>query len=505
MEHSIQEPSLRYLVGVLWNRRWAVTGIVTLTMLIALVYVFIVRDDLYMVSARVLVKIGREQAPPATVLGSGPQVIGYRSAEVNTETEIFQSRQLYEQLVADLGLDKPGLPPVPPAGVFQRVRFELKAISKALSDWKDELLIRVGLRPRLDERQKVIAQLQKSIVVEAATDSNVFIAVLSTPFRKGGAALLNHHIENYLRYRQKVYAENSVQLFVDEVERTTSQLDSMDKQLQEFENRSQITSYEKQKDVLVERLSQAQSAENDAGIVLRDIEGKVRRMEAVLRAARPNFGSIGDFPRESLPHNLLNQLAELDREREQLRLKELDSSDKIRNNREQFQVVAGMLEANLRALLEERRSQYGSRQKSREGIQRDLAGMHAAQVRWRDMKRQIADLENHNLFYRRKLEETRANDSMNVRELGNVVVIERPADPIQPVGIRKTALLEIALAVALVLGLAWITILEFFDTRVKSPEELERYMGKPVFAVLGERSRARFPVSKRAVLTDGTP
>lgn len=54
----MQEPSLRYLVGVLWNRRWAITSIVTLTMLIALVYVFIVRDDLYMVSARVLVKIG---------------------------------------------------------------------------------------------------------------------------------------------------------------------------------------------------------------------------------------------------------------------------------------------------------------------------------------------------------------------------------------------------------------------------------------------------------------
>jgi uncharacterized protein involved in exopolysaccharide biosynthesis len=504
MKPPNQEPSIRFLAGVLWKRRWALTSVVLLTMLIGVFYIFIVRDDLYMVSARILVKLGREQAPPSTILGSGPQVIGYRSAEVNTETEIFQSRQLYEQLVTDLGLDKPGAPPVPPAGLFQRVRFELKAFSKQVSEWKNEMLIRAGLRPRLTERQKVIAQLQESISVEAATDSNVFVAIFATPFRQGGSTVLDRHIENYLKYRRKLYSEDSVKLFADETRRTSAELESMESQLQQFEDQSQITSYEKQKDVLVERLAQAQAAEKDAAIYLDDIEGKLKRMESVLKSPSPNFGSIGDFPRESLQHNLLNQLAELDREREQMRLKELDSSDKIRNNRDQFRVVAGMLEANLRALFEERRSLHASRQRQRDLLQNELNGLHAAQVKWKDMRRQIADLENHNLFYRRKLEETRATDSMNMRELGNVAVIEHPGDPIQPVGIRKTLLLEIALLVSIVLGLAWITLLEFFDTRVDSPEELELCLGKPVFAILGERPRARLSFSKRAMLTDGT-
>jgi len=499
-----QPPSLRSLVATLWKRRWALTSIVALTLLIAGVYVLIIRDDLYMVSTRIMVKLGREQAAPATVLGSGPQVIGYRTAEVNTETEIFQSRQLYEQLVTDLGLDRPGKPAPPPAGLFQNIRYHVKAISKAVSNWKDEMLIRAGLRPRLTERQKVIAQLQESIGVQAAPDSNVFVATFATPFREGGSLVLNRQIDNYLKYRQSMFAEAGSNLFADETSRTSNELESAESQLQSFEQQFQISSYDKQKEVLIERLSQAEAAEKETGLYLNDAEGKVRRMEAALATPNPNFGTIGDFPTESLQRNLVNQLADLERERELLRLKELDSSDKIRNNREQFKVIAGMLEGNLRASLEERRVLHDGRARERDALRKELEDLHTAQVQWTDLKRRVSDLENHNLFYRRKLEETRANDSMNQRDMGNVVVIERPGDPIQPVGIRKTTLLMISALVALVLGLAWITILELFDTRVDSPGEVERYLGKPVFAVFGEHPRFKFSPG-RAPLTPHGP
>jgi uncharacterized protein involved in exopolysaccharide biosynthesis len=491
MPLNTEQPTIREITGTLWKRRKSLAAIFMLTMLIAGGYIFIVRDDLYMVSARILVKLGREQAPPATVLGSGPQVIGYRSGEVNTETEIFQSRQLYEQLVTELKLDQPGKPAPPPSGIFKRLRYEAKVISAAIGEWKDELLIRAGLRPRLTEREKVIAQLQKNVKVEAATDSNVFVAIFATPFREGGAMVLNHHIDNYLKFRQQLYRESSSNLFSDEVKRVSAALSGAERELQGLEERYQISAYDKQKEILIERLAIAESAEKDSAIYASDIEEKVRRFEKAAASAKPNYGGIGDFPRESLQHNLLVQLAELDREREAMRLKELDTSDRIRNNRDQFRVIAATLEASLRSLLEERKAQHEARAMEAGRLRRESESLHEAQIRWKDLKRKITDLENHHLFYSKKLEETRAGESMTQLDIGNVAVIERAADAIQPVGIRKTVLLEISAGVAILLGLAWVTILEFFDTRIGSPEALSKCLGGPVLAVEGEIPRVR--------------
>ena len=500
----IPQVTLRDLLLILWRRKWSIMTIVTVTILCAVGYLWFIRDDVYAVGARILVKLGREQAPPTTVVGASPLVVGYRTTEVNSEIEIFQSAQLIAGVVDRLGLDKPGQPAPVPRGLMARAKFEVKAVMKRVTDWKDEMLITLGLRERLSQRERVIAQLQQSLTVKAAKDSNVFVTNLGVPFRRGGSIVLNALIDDYLTFRRTLYQTQEADFFGGETSRASVELQRVEGELQEFEKNFNIRSFDKQKDLLLDQIARAEAAQKDQEIYLQDVSDKVRRLEAELRKPDPNFGAVGDFSRESLQHNLLTQLSDLEREREKLRLTELDTGDKIQNNRQQAKVLQEILAANLRSVLSGLQRTHSLQSQTIAKFRAELEGLHAQQMKWTDLKRGVTDLESRYLFNRKKLEEAASFASMDRRNLGNVVVIERPTDPLQPIGMRKTTMLGIALGIALFAALAWVALAEYFDHRVYSAQELERLVQVPVFAAIPPmRPRALYRPVPRALTSLG--
>lgn len=209
---------------------------------------------------------------------------------------------------------------------------------------------------------------------------------------------------------------------------------------------------------------------------------KMRKLEAELKAEEPNFGAIGDAPRDSFQQNMLNQFAELQRERERLRLTELDTGEKVLNNRQQFSALATMLEANLRSALNERESALAARVKSLNDVEQDLKSRHGRVGAWIELKRRVIELEGNYIAYRKKMSENKVDHDMQNASLGNVMVIERPVDPVMPVGLRKSTLLGITMLSALFVVLAWVSVAEFLDQGVYTSTQAARVLGVPVLA-----------------------
>jgi uncharacterized protein involved in exopolysaccharide biosynthesis len=208
----------------------------------------------------------------------------------------------------------------------------------------------------------------------------------------------------------------------------------------------------------------------------------MKKLEMEMAKDDPNFGAVGDFPRESFQHNILSQLAELQREREKLRLTELDSGEKIANNRKQFQALSSMLQANLQSTLAEREAILNSQQESLARMEADLRERHSKTAEWLELKRKANDQEALYTTYEKKLSETRADRDMEYEALGNVTVIERPIDPIQAIGLTKTTLLGISMLVALFVALAWVAVTEFFDQNAYTAAQASRHLGAPILA-----------------------
>ena len=482
-EPGLPQTSARDLVFLLCKWKWSITVIFTMTMLCTLVWLFVFRDDMYTSEAKVLVKLGQEQAAPTTVVGQQPMVIGYRSADVNSEVEILTSGQIMGEVVDRLGLDKPMPQPVP-QGTLRRIKYEVKHAVQWVRDWKDEMLIQIGLRDRLSQREKAVAMLQKGLQVLPAKESNVILARLTLPFRKNGSVVLNAVLDDYQKFRRDLFQDAGNEVFGGMVKDHGSELSQAEAQLQDFETTNQISNQPKQKEILLEQIASAERLRNEADIDYREAQAKVDRLTAELGKPDPNLASLGGFDALPFQRGLLADLADLEKKRQELRLTELDTGDRIQNNRAQFQSVAAMLSANLQSVLADKKANFEARQRELSSLQANLKGLHDTEMRWNNLRRRVQTFEQDYLFYRKKLEESTATKSALAHDrTSNVSIIQHAMDPLQPTGVRKTTIMGLAIVVALFAALAYMAIAEFFDHSIYTRAQLERHLKVQVMAV----------------------
>jgi uncharacterized protein involved in exopolysaccharide biosynthesis len=291
-------------------------------------------------------------------------------------------------------------------------------------------------------------------------------------------------LDEYLAYRQEIYKSKEAAFFKTEVDSAANKLQGADATVQKFEDASDISSLQKQETVLVDNVAGAHAAWKEADATRQEYEGRIHRLDEELAKDEPNFARIAEFGHEGFQQSTVNQLAELQREREKLRLTELDSGDKIRNNRQQAQALATMLAGNLRTAYAEVAQQTEIRRKAYESLNDQLKLLHEKEAQWTQLKRNERDYEDDYLLFRKKLEESRANAGMELLQISNVAVIERASDPLMPSGMRKTTILGLALLGAVLAALSWVTIAEFFDNRIYRIEELEKIVPVRVLAAI---------------------
>jgi uncharacterized protein involved in exopolysaccharide biosynthesis len=472
------------LIFILFKRKWTIFTVVALAMLSVSVWLFLIKEDAFVTEAKLLVKIGPELATPSTVVDQRLQSIDYLSNDVKSEVDILTSTELISQLVDQFDLDKPTAAPVP-KGMFGLVKYKAKQVVGAISDTIDAEMIRFGLREQLSPKEKAVSILTKSLSVKVSEGSNVVIADLALPARKNAGAVLNALLDDYLRFRLQVYRDRGDEFFRKSLAERTGQLGAAETKLQNFENSANISSQAKQKDVLLEQISAAERVRSEAVISYQEAQSKVDRLDAELKKKDPDLAALGGFDGSVFQRNLMSDLAQLEKKRQEMSLTELDNSERMQNVRSQYQVLANMLAANLRSVSSERQKELSSRTAELDALQQRLAVLHENEKQWTDLKRQVQSLEDDYQFYRKKLEEsTAASAAMQQERTGNVVVIQQGTDPVSPAGLRKLYILGIALVVSICLALVLVSITEFFDHRIYLREDLERLLSVPVMGAI---------------------
>jgi uncharacterized protein involved in exopolysaccharide biosynthesis len=478
------QTSLHDLLFVLFKRKWSFLGIIVVGLLATAVWLFCIREDAYTARAKILVKIGQEQAPPSTVVGSAPLVMGSRTEDVNSEAEILQNTELIAKIVDEIGLDKPIPIPPPKPGFIPLLRYRVKGIVRTVSEWVDDKMVHMGLRERISPRQKAIALVQGGLKVQPGRESNVFSAELTLGDREGSAFVLNRLIAHYMEFRSKLYQSKGLELFQRSLDSNNAELNQAEEALQKYESVGDISLLQEQQAELVKQIAETEPSVKNAEIALNEAAAHVKRLDQELAKAEPNFGALGEFDRDSFPNATLRQIAQLQQEREALRMTQLDTSDRIQNNRQQLSVVVGMLAANLRSVLLEKENDYKIRKDNLDNLQARLMALHQQQKEWINLKRQSGGLEENVTFYRRKLEEARAESEVERRRISNVILVQPAIPPAQPSGLRKTWLLGLAAILAVILAIVWISIVEILDHKIYNEMALESQLGVPVFAVI---------------------
>ncbi len=491
MDSPIPNVTLYELVFIVMKRKWGIATILFFGLLGGFGWLMFIRDDGYLVGAKVLVKLGREQAPPTSVIGMPPMVLGYRQNDVNSEIDILQSTVLVERVVDHFKMDQPGPPDPVPAGLVARVRYYARKLSKMVKDWLNEQLIRVGLRERISERDTAIFMIKKGMNVISQKDSNVIVVTMTLPVRQGGGMVLNKLLDEYQQYRLEVHSDRRASpFFTERVMQAEHALSAAEKELQSLEQSADIQLLERQKELLLQQLASVDELTRGAQVVTDEAEEKLRRFEEEAKKAEPNFAAVGAFDHESFATGLLAQLAELQRERDKLRMLEVESSRRIASNRDQYRTIRDMLQANLQATATEKNAVLEKYIASGERLRTRLSDLQAQQMKWTDLRRKVQVSEETYHFYRKKLDESLAQTALEERQVSNVSVVERATDAIGPTGMRKITLVGIIVAACCLAAVLWVSVAEFFDHRVYSAAMLERILGVPTMAVTQRVARS---------------
>lgn len=478
---AADEVTLRDVIEIFFRRLAGMTVIFVIAMAMATVWIFAFRVDTYEATAKVLVRLGYEQAPSVTVMSRQTPVVGYRHQEVATEAHILASTDVLERVVDQLNLTEMSEQPRP-AGFLKGLVYDLRQLKARLEEWVNETLIRAGLRERLNPREQVIDALQRGLQVGSSQESNVLIAMLRLPYRQGTAAVLDAILQAYLEARTAYYQEDAaVSLFKTRMDEALTKLRAAEAELKELEARHSIVNLGVQEKLLLERDKQLDAEIKTATAEFKNLTGKLETLKAGRGSDEVDFSSLGAFAQGTFPADLMSDLAKIRSERIQLEAASGGRDQRrLDENRQRFEASLRLLESSVESIVTEHAALLQSKEVSLRGVRAELAKLQEHRTAWADLRRKADLLETDYKFYQHEFERSLATSSMQAEHISSIKIIQHPIDPVRPAGIRKLNLLVIAGVLSVFLAVAWASMVEFFDRRIYSTSRVARLLGVPV-------------------------
>jgi uncharacterized protein involved in exopolysaccharide biosynthesis len=109
-----------------------------------------------------------------------------------------------------------------------------------------------------------------------------------------------------------------------------------------------------------------------------------------------------------------------------------------------------------------------------------LGTLNEQEVKVNELERRVKVAEANFLAYQSSLEQVRVNEALKKNAISNINVIQPASLVLEPVSPKKGLTLAMALVAAVSGALTLVLISERLDHSLKTPEDLEKYLGLPL-------------------------
>lgn len=476
--------TLRDVAFVLAKRWVSIVVLLAMTATLALGYLLIVRDDLYTSEAKVLIRRGQEQAPLPTVIADRGVMFSNPMADVRSEVDIIRNAETLTKLVDTLKLDQ--IPPDPrPEGLLKLIRYEIKEAVRFVRERLEDLYVMAGLQQRVTKRDRIILGIGGALRVEAEPESNIVSIRLTWQYKEGGGLVVNTLVDLYLSHRLSLFqGASSAAFFGKRRDELEARLLAAEKEIADYEQRTGIRNVERQVADLIERHAMARDVADRARMARDEMRMKEIRLGAADEPLDQRVAAIGEFPPHSLASQLLHELTTRMAAQAGNAVLMSGTGPAVQRTTREIERLQQLLREHLQAIVAEREADYRAKQDYADRLGAELDTLHRNAARWRELKREIDSAAEAFKFNDRRFDEASAIAALEQAKLGNVVVIQRAADPMGTTGIAKTTMLWLALAFGLLLGIGWAAVRELVDQTIWRESELRRLVGIPVLAVV---------------------
>ncbi len=346
---------------------------------------------------------------------------------------------------------------------------------------------------------------RNSISVQLVTGTDAIRIKVESPDPVEARDIANAVVDAFIDYNQElntVEARNAREFIESQLLAVEADLYKAEEELQRYRETEKVIAPSEEGRAILNRLTELEKAKAEAAVSLSQINHQLEELHNRLAAETPTTITSTTISSNPLVSHYRLRLADLET---QLSLAEqqysADHPKVILLQAEIEQVHAQMAEEveriistetmavnpNYQALLQQvvtlevEAIALEARQKALEGqiaqVDLSLSSLPEKEVRLTRLVRNQSVMEQLYLLLKNKYEEYRITESVKA---AGVSIVDRAVTPQNPVKPRKKLNVAIAGFLGIFISVGLVFLLEFFDTTLKTAEDVERCLGLPI-------------------------
>ncbi|HVQ36655.1 MAG TPA: Wzz/FepE/Etk N-terminal domain-containing protein [Pyrinomonadaceae bacterium] len=481
---NISNWTFRETATTLFRRKWLLIGVfVSISAVAALLAAFL--PSQYQSRMKILVKNARADVviTPGRTNLTDVNNSDVSETQINSEIALLTSKDLFEQVVKQNGLDR----------------------QAGSSFWGAQV----------PPAEKAVHELEKNLEIVAVKKADIIEVTYTARSPETAAAVLQSLANLYLDKHLKLHRPPGTQeFFQNQSTRYGDQLQDAETSLETFQERNHFISLEQEKQLNLQKMADVKSRYLESVGAVKDTTERIDKLERQLATAPARVPTQSrSVPNQYALERLSTMMVELRNRRTQLLTKFRTDDRLVREVDQQLKdTTAALQDARkvtsveqssdinpIRQMLEtemaKARLDLAGQQARREDLaqqldqyQAVLSRLEQASNKHGDLERRVKEAEENYQLYARKQEEARITDEMDQQKITNVALAETPVVQRAPVKPNRPLTLALGIFLAFFVSGFVLFVAELFRDTVHTPRELELVAGVPVIATLLEES-----------------
>ncbi|HEX2439048.1 MAG TPA: GNVR domain-containing protein [Methylomirabilota bacterium] len=450
----LRETHLKDYYRTLRKHRWLVTGLFLVIVFSVAVWSF-VQTPVYQASATVLI----EPEPPKVLNIQDVTPIGSPTQEYyRTQYELMTSRPIVEKVIETLGLR--------------------------------------GRMPELARSADPVRTLQGAVTVEPRRNTRL----VSVKFEHADPALAtevtNALARQYVKHNLDIKLRGAQEAMTWLNEQMTSlrgKVQESSVALQNYRVKAGIMGLSEQRQITAQKIIDFNKQYLEAQAQRLSVEAKMNELQRTSdRGGAQTIFTVADSP---LIQKLKQEVADLETTKAKLSKIYKEKHPEILKVVAQIDQVNQRIDGETKNMLRAVQTEFRvakAREETLLGnvnrLRTEAQELNEKEIQYLNLQRESDSNQQLYEAVLKRLKETGVTGGL---ETNNVSVIEEATPPRVPIRPRKTVNLVISVLVGLLVGVGTALTIEYFDTTVKTPDDVERYLGLPVIGIVPQFSTKR--------------
>ena len=305
------------------------------------------------------------------------------------------------------------------------------------------------------------------------------------------ADLANGVAVAYIRYNLDLKlrgAQDALGWLTEQIGSLKTRVQDSSTALQNYRIKSGIMGLSEQRQITAQKIMDFNKQYLEAQAQRLSIEAKVAQLTQIASQGRISAESMFTVAQNPLVEKFKGELAELESQKIKLLRVYRDKHPEVLKIDAQIQHITDRIGAEIQSMLrslqtEQRvaRAREDNLATNVNQLKREGQDLNEKEVQYLTLQR---DLEGNQQLYETVLKRLKETGMAGGLETNNVRIMEDAKAPTSPIRPKKNYNVILSAIMGLVLGVAIAVTIEYFDTTVKATEDVERYLGQPVIAVV---------------------